>query len=98
MNVTDGGAGLTNIAFLEGGEPTGSQGPNAQTALVYATFWIEKVTPRNGRPFMQLQYAQMTVLDFPVFAVLHPASGGTGPVVNLAWPHVSVATLTKAFS
>lgn len=98
VNVTDGGGGLTNIAFLEGGEPTGSQGPNAQTALVYATFWIEKVTPRNGRPFMQLQYAQMTVLDFPVFAVLHPASGGTGPVANLAWPHVSVATLTKAFS
>ena len=52
--VTDAAGGTENILFLEGGEPTGAQGPNAQTALVYATFWIEKVTPRSGHRFTQL--------------------------------------------
>jgi hypothetical protein len=100
IDVIDAGGGIENIPFLDGGIPTGSQGPNAQTALVYATFWIEQVTPRNRPPFMQLQYAQFTVLDFPIFAALHPAPGsaGTPAVVNLGWPHVSVATLRKTFS
>lgn len=98
VSATAGAGNIGNILFLEGGEPAGSQGPNALSALVYATFWIEKVTPRNGRPFMQLQYAQMTVLEFPVFALLHPAAGGDGTLVNLGWPHVSVATLRKAFN
>ena len=47
---------------------------------------------------MQLQYAQFTVLNFPIFAVLHPAPGTTARVANLGWPHVSVATLTKTFN
>lgn len=100
IDVVDAGGGIENIPFLDGGIPTGSQGPNAQTALVYATFWIEQVTPRNRPPFMQLQYAQLTVLDFPIFATLHPAPGsaGTPTVVNLGWPHVSVATLRKTFN
>lgn len=97
VNVADGAGGIENILFLDGGQPTGSQGPNAQSALVYATFWIEKVTPRSGPSFMQLQYAQMTVLEFAVFKLLHPAGGGAGSVVNLGWPHVSVATLRKSF-
>ena len=100
IDVVDTGGGIENIPFLDGGIPTGSQGPNAQTALVYATFWIEQVTPRNRAPFMQLQYAQFTVLDFPIFAALHPAPGssGTPKVVNLGWPHISVATLRKTFN
>lgn len=107
MNVLDGGGGIENIPFLSGatqtvsgGEVTGAQGPNAQTVLVYATFWISQVTPKSGNAFMQLQYAQFSVLNFPVFAALHPAPGsGTNPaVINLGWPHVSVATLTKSFS
>lgn len=97
VNVTDSAGSIGNIPFLEGGEPTGSQGPNALTGLVYATFWIEKVTPTNGRSFMQLQYAQTTILEFPVFTLLHPAAGGTGTLANLGWPHVSVATLRKTF-
>ncbi len=99
VDVIDAGGGIENIPFLDGGIPTGSQGPNAQTALVYATFWIEQVTPRSRAPFMQLQYAQCTVLDFPIFAALHPAPGSTAPpkVINLGWPHVSVATLSKTF-
>jgi hypothetical protein len=44
---------------------------------------------------MQLQYAQMVVLDFPIFHLLHKSP----PVyVNLGWPHISVATLRKSFN
>jgi hypothetical protein len=91
VDVTDGAGGIENILFLEGGEPVGAQGPNADTALVYATFWIEKVMHEHRRPFMQLQYAQMVILDFPIFKAL-PA------VINLGWPHISVATLKKTFN
>jgi hypothetical protein len=94
VSLTDGGGQVGNIPFLAGDS---TDGPNAQTALVYATFWIEKVNPTSGPAFMQLQYAQFTQLNFPIFTVLHPTGGGTGPVVNLGWPHVSVATLRKSF-
>jgi hypothetical protein len=41
----------------------------------------------------------MTVLDFPVFTALNdPPAGQQGRLVNLGWPHVSVATLRKAFN
>jgi len=82
--------GIENIVFLEGGEPVGVKGPNADTALVYATFWIEKVMHKDYPCFMQLQYAQMVVLNFPIFKLLPK-------VVNLGWPHISVATLRKSF-
>jgi hypothetical protein len=86
--VEFGAGGIENIPFLKGVEPPNGNGPNALTALVYATFWIEKVS-RKGRPdFMQLQYAQMTVLDFHILEA---------PAVNLGWPHVSVATLRRSF-
>jgi len=90
VTVADAAGATGNILFLEGGEPAGPKGPNAQTSLVYATFWITEVTPKAGRPFLQLQYAQMTVLDFPIFKAL-PA------VINLGWPHITVATLRKTF-
>jgi hypothetical protein len=88
----------TATAFT--GTPTLPDGPNPQTVLVYATFWIERVTPQYSPPFMQLQYAQFAVLDFAIFTVLHPAPGsaGTPRLVNLGWPHVSVATLRKTFN
>ena len=92
--------GVENIPFLIGesvnvGGQTQLQ-ENAQTAVVYATFWIERVTHRNnGHRFMQLQYAQMVMLNFPIFHLLHQVP----PVyVNLGWPHLSVATLRKSFS
>jgi hypothetical protein len=88
--VVDGAGGVENILFLEGGEPTGAQGPNALTSLVYSTFWIEKVTHPLQDPFMQLQYAQMTILNFGIL-------GAPGPPVILGWPHISVATLRKSF-
>lgn len=94
VGLTDGNGSLGNTPFLLG---SASEGPNAQSALVYATFWIEQVKPPNSAAFMQLQYAQFTQLNFPIFTVLHPTGGGTGPVINLGWPHVSVATLRKSF-
>ena len=92
--VTGAAGGTENILFLEGGE----QGPNAQAGLVYATFWIEKVMPKSGQHFMQLQYAQMAVLSFPIYTLLHPQKGDApARLEELGWPHISVATLRKAF-
>jgi hypothetical protein len=91
VSPTNGAGGIENILFLEGGEPELSVGPNALTALVYATFWIEKVSHPEYSPFMQLQYAQMTVLNFEILKAL------PGAHINLGWPHVSVATLRKSF-
>lgn len=99
VNVPQFGGGVENIQFLDGESPTVSGQTqlqeNAQTAVVYATFWIEKVkNDKTGHKFMQLQYAQLVVLDFPIFHLLHQ----TPPVyVNLGWPHISVATLRKSF-
>jgi hypothetical protein len=90
VNPADGAGGIENIPFLEGGEPVGPKGPNAETALVYATFWIEKISRGILPPFLQLQYAQMVILNFQVFKRL-PAN------VNVGWPHISVATLRKGF-
>ncbi len=92
--------GIENIPFLVGETVTvgavQEQQENAETALVYATFWIEKVTnSHTGHSFMQLQYAQMVALDFPIF---HLLNGALPVYVNLAWPHISVATLKKSFS
>lgn len=87
--------GIENIQFLEGGEPAGTKGPNAETALVYATFWIEKVSHKNHPTFMQLQYAQMVVLNFGIFTALNAPPNR---LILIGWPHISVATLRKTFS
>jgi hypothetical protein len=79
VEVPDGGGSVGNIRFLDG---------NAEVALVYATFWIERVAYPGRPPYMQLQYAQMTLLDFPV----------RNNKQNFSWPHVSVATLRKSFA
>jgi len=89
VTPTNGAGGIENILFLEGGEPSGARGANAATALVYATFWIEKVKHQDRPSFMQLQYAQMVILNFQIFKA---------PPVNLGWPHISIATLRKSFS
>jgi hypothetical protein len=70
------GGGIANTAFLEGN----GHGPNAEAAEVDATFWIERVPGRAGRPgFHQLQYTQTVLLNF----------------AGLSWPHISVATLRR---
>ena len=81
INVSSGptpviGGGTANTAFLVGG----SAGPNAQAAIVSATFWVELVEGVDGAPdFFQLQYSQTVMLNF----------------AGLSWPHVTVATLKK---
>ena len=88
VTLPEGAGGLANIPFLLGAD----KGPNAQTVIMYTTFWIEKVMHASRPPFMQLQYAQMVDLDFPILTAL-PQN-----VVNLGWPHVSVGTLRKSFA
>jgi hypothetical protein len=74
------GSGTSNIAFLEGTvPPPDTKGPNAHTAKMTATFWIETVKRDDGTTFTQIQYSQVVLLDFD----------------KLSWPHVSVATLTQ---
>jgi hypothetical protein len=80
VNLAQAGGGAENLSFLN---------TNAQTALVYATFWIERLTHPDRPHFMQLQYAQFVSLNFP-------ANGIPGKP-NFGWPHVSVATLRKTF-
>jgi hypothetical protein len=72
------GGGVANTAFLQG---NAAGGPNAQTALVTSTFWIETIQGDAGGPDVhQLQYTQTVLLNFN----------------GLSWPHISVATLDKA--
>lgn len=88
--VADSSGGIENLPFLL---------TNADSALVYATFWIERVTPKSGAPFMQLQYAQFVSLQFPAVLIpsnLQPPQSDQGKL-NFSWPHVSVATLRKTF-
>ncbi|HXW70960.1 MAG TPA: heme-binding protein [Methylocella sp.] len=99
VNVPQFGGGVENIQFLIGETENVNSKPepeeNAQTALVYATFWIEKITHKHrSHSFMQLQYAQFVVLNFPIFHLLQQTPQ---TYVNLGWPHISVATLRKTF-
>ena len=86
--IPNGGGGTENIPFLQA---------NATTGQVFATFWIEKIQDPffPDRSFMQLQYTQTVLLNFPL-DVPKTAANPTG-LVNLSWPHVSVATLVKEF-
>ena len=61
---------IGNIPFLDS---------NAKVSSLDATFWIEKVQQPNGNTFMQLQYTQITILEF----------------LDIRWPHILVATLLK---
>ncbi|MGH7120749.1 MAG: heme-binding protein [Acetobacteraceae bacterium] len=82
VTVPDGGGGIENIPFLVA---------NANSALVYATFWITNVRhPERPEPRLQLQYAQMVLLNFPILLA-------AAPKPNFSWPHVTVATLHKVF-
>ena len=69
--------GITNIPFVN---------VNANANSLSAIFWIETVANPDGSEFLQLQYTQTVILDFPVFAP-------DGSVVEIKWPHISVATL-----
>jgi hypothetical protein len=89
VNLTQAGGGIENLAFLLGPSLGPNPPNNAFTALFYVTFWLEKLTHPTEPSFMQLQYAQMTILNFPALKI------PTQP--NFSWPHVQVATLAKTF-
>jgi len=72
-----GAGGVENMPFLI---------TNANAAQVFATFWLETIQHQTGH-FVQLQYVQTVLLNFPIL----------GTTKNLSWPHVSVATLRKTF-
>jgi len=71
-----GSTGILNIPFVV---------RNANALQMDAIFWIETVQPAAGDPFLQLQYVQRVILDFP--------AKPNGPIIH--WPHISVATLVK---
>jgi len=71
-----GSTGILNIPFVI---------KNANALQMDAIFWLETVKPTRGDEFLQLQYVQRVILDFP------PAPGAP----NIHWPHISVATLVK---
>ena len=78
--VPDGGGGIENIPFLV---------TNATSTLVYATFWITTVShPKRKESFLQLHYAQMVLLNFPI---------SLGTTIDFNWPHITVGTLHKVF-
>jgi hypothetical protein len=78
--VPDGGGGIKNVPFLQ---------TNADSALFYATFWITTVSHwRRRESFLQLQYAQMELLNFPLLLAADPKP-------NFSWPHITVGTLTS---
>jgi hypothetical protein len=74
--AAQGSTGILNIPFVV---------RNANALQMDAIFWIETVQPDDGEPFLQLQYVQRVILDFPATP--------KGPIIH--WPHVSVATLVK---
>lgn len=69
--------GITNIPFVN---------VNANAMSLSAIFWIETVQNPDNSTFLQLQYTQTVILDFPVF-------DENGNVFDVKWPHISVATL-----
>jgi hypothetical protein len=90
VNLPQAGGGIENLGFLLGpGLAPNTPPNNAASVLFYATFWLEQLTHPNQRPLTQLQYAQMTILNFPARSI----PGGP----NFSWPHVQVATLQKTF-
>jgi hypothetical protein len=60
VNPTNGAGGIENILFLDGGDPVGPKGANADAALVYATFWIERVTHPVQPSFSRSLLAEKT--------------------------------------
>jgi hypothetical protein len=71
--VTMVAGGIENIPFLQS---------NAAAISSFATFWIETIKS-GSTSFLQLQYVQTVILNFPI----------PGSTTNFSWPHVSVATL-----
>ncbi|MEO9801995.1 MAG: heme-binding protein [Reichenbachiella sp.] len=72
--------GIVNIPFVV---------KNADANSMSAIFWINTLENPDGSQFLQLQYTQTVILDFPV-----PGADGK-TMVDIKWPHITVGTLTK---
>lgn len=71
--------GIRNIPFVV---------RQADATTMKSTFWIQEVEPEGGgEPTLRMQYLQVVMLDF--FDRFDGAAG------RIAWPHVSINTLTK---
>jgi len=82
VSASGSGGGIENLPFLN---------TNAQSALIYATFWLTRMThPHRREAIQELHYAQMVLLNYPILLAADPKP-------NFSWPHVSVATLHKDF-
>lgn len=77
-NAIKNAGGITNIPFVT---------KNANATTFSAIFWLMTVRKPDETPTQLLQYTQTVILDFPVFG------DKPGEVVNVKWPHISVATL-----
>jgi hypothetical protein len=71
--------GILNIPYVD---------KNANASAFSSVFWIETIEDATtGDQFMQLQYSQITTIEFlPQFG---------NPSERIIWPHVNVATLHK---
>jgi hypothetical protein len=97
VSLPQAGGGIENLAFLLGPSLGPNPPNNAFTPLFYATFWLEKLTHPTQPPFTQLQYAQMTILNFPALLLGKPNASPPVAPPNFSWPHVQVGTLVKTF-
>ncbi|MDB5267920.1 MAG: hypothetical protein JWP58_960 [Hymenobacter sp.] len=77
-NALENAGGITNIPFVT---------KNANATTFSAIFWLMTVQKPDKTTTKLLQYTQTVVLDFPVFGA------DPGTVVDVKWPHISVATL-----
>lgn len=87
-------ATTTVLTFDTSAEPGGVRNipfvvKQANAASLKATFWINELVELDdaGNPELQLQYAQVIMLEF-----FNRFDGLPG---RIAWPHVSINTLTK---
>ncbi|MGI4873096.1 MAG: heme-binding protein [Janthinobacterium lividum] len=69
---------ITNIPFVA---------KNANATTFSGIFWLMTVLNPDNTTTQLLQYIQTVILDFPV------AGGQSGQVVDIKWPHISLATL-----
>lgn len=77
-NAVKNTGGITNIPFVT---------KNANATTFTAIFWLMTVRKPDNTTTQLLQYTQTVILDFPVFG------DKPGEVVDIKWPHISVATL-----
>ncbi|MGO4291259.1 heme-binding protein [Chitinophaga sp. RAB17] len=75
--------GITNIPFVV---------KNADANSMSAIFWINTVENEDKSQFLVLQYSQTVILRF---SVPEDPQQPNGEMVDIMWPHITVANLIK---